>query len=260
MRSFARFCACLFVSLNIASLAYSQNAVSLDHVDGLTVDNKLNAGQQLVFHIRLTNATGQTIGGSTNGFRVYSQDGATWSPIVGDSAALNWSNIYDGGLYFNALGVTGSGADTMGFGGFAMQMDGLPDDFDQITFMLKTQVSSEQIGKTLCLDSAYYPPIGHWIWALGAGGEIDPSWDGPHCWEIGGCCEGLADDPDGNNNGPDIGDLVYLVNFMFNSGPPPPCMEETNHDGSESATPDIGDLVYLVNYMFNGGPGLAPCR
>ena len=154
MRSLALLCTALFVLLLASSTTNAQNAVTLDHVDGL-VDGKLNSGQELVFHIRLTNATGQTLGGSTNGFRVYSPDGAVWVPIVGDSMALNWSNIYDGGLYFTPLSVTGSGADTIGFGGFSMQATGLPDDFDQIAFMLKTQVTSEQIGKTLCLDSCY---------------------------------------------------------------------------------------------------------
>ena len=79
------------------------------------------------------------------------------------------------------------------------------------------------------------------------------------------CCL-LRGDVDHNGVGPDIGDLVYLVNFMFNGGPLPPCEEppgggyfpecDTNGDGTG---PDIGDLVYLVNYMFNGGPALIPC-
>ncbi|MFH1688094.1 MAG: hypothetical protein ABIE70_11325 [bacterium] len=259
MRTIAAFFIPLIVVLATFSASHAQNAVSLDHVDGLTGDGKLRTSQPLVFHIRLTNGTGQAIGGSTNGFRVYSPDGAAWSPITADSVALSWGNIYDGGLYFSSFGVTGTGADTIGFGGFAMQMPGLPDDFDAIAYMLTTQVASDQVGKTLCLDSAYYPPIGHWVWALGPGGEIDPAWDGPHCWEIGGCCQGFADDPNGSGAGPDIADLVYLVNYMFNGGPVPPCLDETDHNGDHTIVPDIGDLVWLVNFMFNGGPALAAC-
>jgi len=55
----------------------------------------------------------------------------------------------------------------------------------------------------------------------------------------------------------DISDLVYLVDYMFASGPTPPCPEEVdlNADGGT----DISDLVYLVDYMFSGGPGPQPC-
>ena len=55
----------------------------------------------------------------------------------------------------------------------------------------------------------------------------------------------------------DISDLVYLVDYMFNGGPPPPSMEEADLDASGQV--DIADLVYLVDYMFNGGPPPLPC-
>jgi len=64
----------------------------------------------------------------------------------------------------------------------------------------------------------------------------------------------------------DISDLVYLVDYMFNGGPTPECVEEANVDGSCCATPpgetlddvDIADLVLLVDYMFMGAT-LPPC-
>ena len=55
----------------------------------------------------------------------------------------------------------------------------------------------------------------------------------------------------------DISDLVYLVDFMFTGGPPPPCMEEADMDASGGI--DISDLVYLVDYMFTGGPAPMSC-
>ena len=57
----------------------------------------------------------------------------------------------------------------------------------------------------------------------------------------------------------DISDLVYLVDFMFNSGPVPPCCEESDIDGSGGSTIDIADLVHLVDYMFTGGPPPEAC-
>lgn len=50
----------------------------------------------------------------------------------------------------------------------------------------------------------------------------------------------------------DISDLVMLVDYMFNSGPPPYRLFLADIDGSCSV--DISDLVYLVDYMFLGGP------
>jgi len=55
----------------------------------------------------------------------------------------------------------------------------------------------------------------------------------------------------------DISDLVYLVDYMFTGGPPPPCFEEADMNGDLSL--DISDLVWLVDYMFTGGPPPVAC-
>jgi hypothetical protein len=73
------------------------------------------------------------------------------------------------------------------------------------------------------------------------------------------CCEGSR----GNVNGDpadviDISDLVYLIDYMFLSGPLPPCAEESDIDGN-GVGPDISDLVYLVDYMFSGGSAPPSC-
>ncbi|MFH1688226.1 MAG: hypothetical protein ABIE70_11990 [bacterium] len=77
----------------------------------------------------------------------------------------------------------------------------------------------------------------------------------------GDCCD-LRADINHDGVGPDIADLVYLVNYMFNGGPEPPCNTpyylEADVNG-DAVGPDIGDLVYLVNYMFNGGPAPVAC-
>jgi len=65
----------------------------------------------------------------------------------------------------------------------------------------------------------------------------------------------LCGDADGNLDGPDIADLVYLVTYMFQDGPAPPVIEACDVDGNGVIPyPDIADLVYLVTYMFQGGP------
>jgi hypothetical protein len=72
-----------------------------------------------------------------------------------------------------------------------------------------------------------------------------------------GCCQ-VAADVDYNGVGPDIADLVFLVDYMFAGGEAPPCWEASDIDGND-AGPDIADLVYLVDYMFAGGPAPPPC-
>jgi len=46
----------------------------------------------------------------------------------------------------------------------------------------------------------------------------------------------------------DISDLMYLIDYLFQSGPPPPIPEPADLDGSGGA--DISDLMILINRMF----------
>jgi uncharacterized protein (TIGR02145 family) len=61
-------------------------------------------------------------------------------------------------------------------------------------------------------------------------------------------------DINNDGTGPDIADLIHLVTYMFQNGPPPPQMFSTDVNGDGSVVPDISDLIYLVTYMFQGGP------
>jgi len=74
----------------------------------------------------------------------------------------------------------------------------------------------------------------------------------------GSCCE-IRGDVDNDGAGPNIADLVFMVAYMFDSGPAPVCMAHTDISGDQQPIPDIVDLVVLVNYMFAGGPAPAPC-
>ncbi len=53
-----------------------------------------------------------------------------------------------------------------------------------------------------------------------------------------------------------VGDITYLVAYLFGSGPPPPIMEAADMDGVPGV--DVGDLTYLVGYLFQGGPPPPP--
>jgi len=55
-----------------------------------------------------------------------------------------------------------------------------------------------------------------------------------------------------NSGHVDIGDLVYLVDYMFLQGPPPWTMNSADVDAS--CRVDISDLIYLIDYIFLSGP------
>ena len=58
---------------------------------------------------------------------------------------------------------------------------------------------------------------------------------------------------DANGNGEvEMGDVVYLVNYLYKGGPEPdpPASGDPNND----CVIDLGDIVYLLNYLFRGGP------
>lgn len=54
----------------------------------------------------------------------------------------------------------------------------------------------------------------------------------------------------------DIGDVVYLINYLYKDGSEPLPTEagDCNRDGIV----DLGDVVYLINYLYKGGP--PPCE
>ena len=87
-----------------------------------------------------------------------------------------------------------------------------------------------------------------------------PSWDGPHCFTISrDCCTNRGDIDNNGTEEPDIADLIYMVTYMFQEGPPPACMLAIDINGDELPDPDIADLMYLVTFMFQDGPPPAPC-
>lgn len=54
----------------------------------------------------------------------------------------------------------------------------------------------------------------------------------------------------------DVGDAVYIVNYVFKEGPPPlrPAAADVNCDNRVN----VGDAVYIVHYVFDSGS--APCN
>ncbi len=91
-------------------------------------------------------------------------------------------DVYDGGGYFECpINVDGIGADTIGLGAVSIY-HGLPDGFNAVAFSITIgPISNEHSGKTITLDSCFYPPNGYWILA-GSGGEF--GWGGPYTFTL----------------------------------------------------------------------------
>jgi hypothetical protein len=158
-------------------------SLTLDHVDGLYAPDTIPVGQTVTFYLRITN-NDSNHGGITNGFRIYSPDGAQWGTTVADTLPLNWSQWFSLVYSIARFSIDGQGADTVGFGGSYNPLNsvGLPAGFDSVSYTITIgPIDPQYNGKTIVLDSSYYPPIGRWKWA---GPDAFPSWDGPHTFTI----------------------------------------------------------------------------
>ena len=249
----------------LLAVAAPAQSVWLDHVDVEYLPGRICIDNTIRFYIGATAGGSHDIGGMDNGFRIYSPDGAVWDTTIPDTIGTLGLAQFDFGYFVTSHNVTGSGADTVGFGGLNTQPEGMNRYFDTVAWVIEIgPVDPVYDRKTICLDSCWYPPTDRrWIWAY-TGDDNDvyryiPTWGGPYCFQIVEPCCQLVGDIDGNRTGPDIADLIYLVTFMFQDGPEPGCMEQADINGDDAPMPDISDLIYLVTYMFQNGPPLPTC-
>ena len=245
----------------VSALAQDMCAVSLGHVTGAYNGQIPISNDEVTFSIRITNLS-QVYGvvGINNGFEISGSDPAvTWN--VTDTGALQiMYDIFDLVFAFSFHSVDGSGADTIGVRGCTMMGMPLPGGYSDTAYWISLTVTDPaNAGHQICLDSSWFPPSGAWMWTYGSGaGSFPPLWDGPHCFNLYNCCEGIRGnvdcDPTGEN---DIADLVYLVAYIFGGGRAP--MDIATADFDESGQIDITDLIFLIEYMFTGGPAPPDC-
>ncbi len=227
--------AVLFCLLGTGALAQDY-AISLDSVGGLVDGDPTSvraddAVDSVTFFLRFTNPgppnTANLISYS-NGFRLYSPDGATWRPFShlpyqNMDPPWNvlvyypdWSLIWDRDIWVVSYGVDGSGSDTLGHAGSREESIGAPPGFDEVVFTISTKFEPQEHGKTICLDSCFYPPENKWHWNADTGtfGELYPAWDGPHCFTI----------KDGDDDGDGVINHLDNCRWTFNTN-------QANSDG-----------------------------
>ncbi len=65
---------------------------------------------------------------------------------------------------------------------------------------------------------------------------------------------------DANNDGSvNVGDAVYMINFVFNGGPAPIPYPICSGDANCDCQANVGDAVYIINYVFKAGPPPCDC-
>ena len=273
-----------FASLMLfaGELVYGQGAgeVYVDSVTGKlgspTSDTVL-VNSPVRFILALRNDNVENLLAFTCGFQVYTKlsDANPTTPGYFDALTSDSLSIPGGwyyfppflptghfdNIYFNNFGLDGLGRDTAAFSAVhtTANSPGLPQGWDTPYFWIETQ--AHNIGDTLCIDSVtVWPPGGAWLWSYSSG-NLQPDWNGPYCFEI-TCCNGDGIRGDADYDGQiSVADVTYLVQFLFQNRPPPPCIDEGNVDGivGVAGPIDIADLTYLVAYLFQGGSPPPAC-
>jgi hypothetical protein len=99
----------------------------------------------------------------------------------------------------------------------------------------------------ICLDSCFWAPASRLEFSRSDGVAYVPRHNLPYCFSV--SHPGLGDC--NADCVVDVGDVVYLVNYLYLGGTPPYPVEvgDANCDG----VVDIGDVVFLINYLYRGG-------
>ena len=163
----------------------SGGIISLDSVDGEISPGVITTGSSITFYLRVTNNTGNSFRDISNGFRVYSTDGAQWGTTSFDTTGTLDTSHFNLGIFTKEYNVNGLGADTVGVLGSGLMPPGMPDGFDDIAFTITIgPISSAYVGKTICLDTCFYGPAGSWKWQVDGLSHFSPDWASSVCYTI----------------------------------------------------------------------------
>ncbi len=243
------------------------------------VDIRINSGDTLwryevsSFDIWIENDI--QMGGFTLGFKIWSDDGATWSWDVGDYSEEG-QNVYcdknyhvcrslviDSRMYpwpfdmVGALLTTYQNVDEIGYDSILSFGVGLmqymePGPLEHM-YSYYFVAGGEELS-SICVDSCFVPPSGAFVFVDTYGAIYTPTvlWEhGGRCWPVktSYICGDVNGDGDFN-----VGDPIFLIAFIFRGGPEPWTFlaGDANGDGKV----DIGDAVYMLQNIFQSGPDL----
>jgi len=255
----------------VGDLCEATDTVYVDVIENGTIEpvDTVFAGVDHQFRIWLKND--EILGGFSAGFRIYSPDSTAWTwlarpegwgpegpgtgqacvTVVPESRMYPPDSVWDmSGFLITEYDMNGISPDTIQLGGISMfgALETGPVQH-MISLHFKVDLETADTG-IICFDSAFIPPSGDFVFVDYVGAAIAPEMVGTRCWLIIPLC--------GDANGDEIinvGDVVYLIGYVFNDGPPPVPL----HAGDENCDDEVnvGDAVYLINHIFRDGP--RPC-
>ena len=144
--------------------------------------------------------------------------------------------------------------------------DAMPTGFNDVVYDITFTSTVADHGKHICIDTSSQIPGAAWEWA-NADGLLIPDWSASQCWLI-SCCEGKVGNVDGlGGETPTVGDISKIVDFLFVTGSPLPCLEEADVDlsGTLVSPPldgfdiTVGDIALLIDHLFISGAPLHDC-
>jgi uncharacterized protein (TIGR02145 family) len=227
-----------------------------------------------------------TSAGGVPANRVAAWDGSAWSPLgqgIGDEAVL-FSTVYNDKVYVSGQftlaggneikylaawdgsswssvgsGITGTTPSIVSFCEYNGELLVI-GNFDSAGGAPANCIAAWDGASWRPFDSAtYWGSDGIVGWNLGlfnnelyaAGYFLDSA--GVPTYRIVRWGKPIFEAGDANGDGAaNVGDAVFLINFVFKGGPAPERLEagDANYDGQTN----VGDAVYLINYVFKGGP------
>ena len=129
---------------------------------------------------------------------------------------------------------------------------GLEAKSQSTTFQMTSDVFSGTGGKSQSATFKLKASAGAQSTPIGP--QTSTNFGGYGGWVYTSTPEFVRGDATGDRN-LDVGDVVYLINYLFKGGTSP-CPKEAGDENCDGNV-DVGDVVYLINYLFKAGPH--PC-
>lgn len=220
------------------------------------------------YEVRLWVKNEVILGGISLGFR-FDWDSAvavTWMPqadgygpdgqgtglacvtVVDDCRMDPPDDVWDlGGFIVNEINMDSQSPDTILLGGASFNGRFYEGEMEHMmSFHFKPEIFDDS-SYFFCVDSCNVPPSNNFIFVDFDGDIMDVELNRDLCWVVTKLCG------DANGDGlVNIGDAVFLINYIFGGGQPPVPLSSGDENGDGEA--NIGDAVYLINHIFNSGP------
>ncbi len=177
----------ILLALSLALTALSAGAQDTAHfmIEALAGRDTLVAGYPTTIYFGFDNRSDDTIKVVSTAFRIYSPNGAHFDSLTALGCDYSCPN-FDRATATVFLDHDGIGNDVVWYGGVA-DVGGLMPHGQYAPMGLRFKTRAEDIGKSICIDSAMVAPVGKWTWSWlrRDGSRVTPEWGGPYCYTIG---------------------------------------------------------------------------